>query len=128
MQFEESDGLAGPAVTQLAIDSENNIWVATSTGVTEISNVPVGIEEPQAGMEMSIFPNPTSDVLNISLGVTTPYITEPIKIYNSAMQLVEELSAPQSGQQSISCTLGHLNSGIYFVNYAGTNTKLAIVR
>ena len=31
-----SDGLAGPNVRELAIDSDNNIWLATSTGVSNI--------------------------------------------------------------------------------------------
>jgi len=31
-----SDGLAGPNIKELAIDSDNNIWIATTTGVSHI--------------------------------------------------------------------------------------------
>ena len=34
--FDISDGLAGPNIKELAIDSDNNIWIATSTGVSNI--------------------------------------------------------------------------------------------
>ena len=34
--FDISDGLAGSNIKELAIDSDNNIWIATSTGVSNI--------------------------------------------------------------------------------------------
>ena len=33
--FHVSDGLAGPNVKGLVIDSEDNVWVATTTGVSK---------------------------------------------------------------------------------------------
>ena len=43
--FDVSDGLAGPNVKGLAIDSEDNVWVATSTGVSKISAIASTINE-----------------------------------------------------------------------------------
>ncbi len=36
VDYDEDDGLAGPVVRRLAIDSQNNVWVATSTGISKI--------------------------------------------------------------------------------------------
>ena len=36
IDFDMSDGLAGPNVRGLAIDSEDNVWVATSTGTSKM--------------------------------------------------------------------------------------------
>ena len=60
--FHVSDGLAGPNVKELAIDSEDNVWIATSTGVSKISAIASAINEPET-LEIMIFPNPTSDIV-----------------------------------------------------------------
>ncbi len=41
--FDVTDGLAGPNVRELAIDSQNNVWVATSTGLSKIVPLPSSI-------------------------------------------------------------------------------------
>ena len=40
------DGLAGPNVKGLAIDSQDNVWVATSTGISKISAMSSSIDRP----------------------------------------------------------------------------------
>jgi ligand-binding sensor domain-containing protein len=62
--FDEDDGLAGPNVSQLAIDSEDIVWVATSTGVTRIGGVPIGIESEEMA-SLNIYPNPTEGMINV---------------------------------------------------------------
>jgi hypothetical protein len=57
--FHVNDGLAGPNVRGLAIDSEDNVWVATSTGVSKISAIPMAINTIQHTNTL-IYPNPTS--------------------------------------------------------------------
>ena len=40
-----SDGLAGQNVKGLSIDSKDNVWVATTTGVSKISAIPSSCNE-----------------------------------------------------------------------------------
>jgi ligand-binding sensor domain-containing protein len=62
-QFETSDGLAGPNVQALAIDASGDVWVATSTGLTRISDIEIGVEERAALPSIAVYPNPASDAL-----------------------------------------------------------------
>jgi ligand-binding sensor domain-containing protein len=57
--FHVSDGLVGPNVRGLVIDSDDNVWVATSTGVSKISAIPTAINT-MLNTNTLIYPNPTS--------------------------------------------------------------------
>ena len=56
--FHVSDGLAGPNVRGLAIDSQDNVWVATSTGVSKISSPPSSSSNIFHSTT-EVYPNPT---------------------------------------------------------------------
>ena len=56
--FHVSDGLAGPNVRGLAIDSQDNVWVATSTGVSKISSPPSSSSNI-FHFTTEVYPNPT---------------------------------------------------------------------
>ena len=60
--FDVSHGLVGPVVRALEIDGNDNVWVATSTGVSKISNTPVTINEI-VNNNINIYPNPSNDGL-----------------------------------------------------------------
>ena len=60
---EGANGLVGPVVRDLAIDSQNNVWVATSTGVTKISGVELFVPDLSDGANIEIYPNPSSSNL-----------------------------------------------------------------
>ena len=62
--FDHSDGIAGPNVKGLAIDSQNNVWVATTTGVSKIVPVPSAINILNSSVK--IYPIPAKSYLNIS--------------------------------------------------------------
>lgn len=64
VQFEVEDGLSGPLVRQLAIDDNNDVWVATSTGLTQISEVPVQINENNPQHFSSLYPNPCKNSIS----------------------------------------------------------------
>lgn len=66
LQFEESDGLAGPNVRRIAMDADGDIWVTTSTGITEISDISIGIEE-RAVAGLRLFPNPARSSMELLL-------------------------------------------------------------
>ena len=63
---EGANGLVGHVVRDLAIDSQNNVWVATSTGVTKISGVELFVPDLSDGANIEVYPNPTSSNLMVS--------------------------------------------------------------
>ena len=100
--FDHSDGLAGPNVKGLAIDNQNNVWVATTTGVSKITPTPSWsntIEKP-----FYIFPNPVKSNLNVS--IEYDYIS-----------IIDNLGREYIFEKSISNNydLSHFSSGIYYV-------------
>ena len=60
-----SNGLVGPVVRDLAIDSQNNVWVATSTGVTKISGFELSVTDYSEEVKVKVYPNPTSSILKV---------------------------------------------------------------
>lgn len=66
IDYDEEDGLAGPAVNQLAIDSEDNIWVATTTGVTKIGDVVSSIDMISLETRTTLYPNPAHGTIHFT--------------------------------------------------------------
>ncbi len=113
--FHVSDGLAGPNVRGLAIDSEDNVWVATSTGVSKISAIPSAISNISNPI-IDLYPNPT-------LGKV--YINAPsenintISVYNSIGVLVYfENFTPK---KEIELDLSYLKKGLYHISMSSNN-------
>lgn len=125
VDFDVSDGLAGPVVHRMAIDANDDVWVTTSTGISHISNVSVGIESSQDEVSFQVYPNPTSDVLNIVLETQSEDVQE-IEVYTTAMQKVRGY-AIQPRQQQMTISVNDLASGIYFV-MIGTQVNKIVVR
>jgi ligand-binding sensor domain-containing protein len=63
-QVEPADGLAGPNVRRLAVDAEGNVWVATSTGLSKIGEINIGMAE-QATSTFALYPNPASSAVEL---------------------------------------------------------------
>ncbi|MGB0850992.1 MAG: two-component regulator propeller domain-containing protein [Bacteroidia bacterium] len=119
--YDVSDGLAGPTVRKLAIDSKDDVWVATSAGVTLISDGSVGI--PDVVLEKdNMWPNPAISYLNVELytsGVTT------IEIFNAFGQKV--LSSELGAEKSLHrIDIKELSSGTYFVKLGENHQKLIV--
>lgn len=66
IDYDESDGLVGPVIRKIIVDGVDNVWVATSTGVSRISGA-VGIEEVEEQTPVSVFPNPASSQITIQM-------------------------------------------------------------
>jgi len=107
IDFDISDGLAGPNVKGLAIDSEDNIWIATSTGVSKIASIPSSVNSVSLS-NIDVYPNPTSGnliVSNIETNLTN------ISIYNMLGSLM--YSEKISQKNKIELDFSFLSSGIY---------------
>lgn len=119
------EGLAGPVVRELAITSDDKVWVATSTGVTLISDVPTSIESQsdpfdsaQDGSQVKIYPNPASNWVTIT-GMTTDGMLFDI---NGRKQM--DINALG---ETTSIWIGDLKAGIYLIK-AGIAVERIVVQ
>lgn len=121
-EYHVADGLVGPVIRALVIDSQNSVWVATSSGISKISDHQVSIVENE-DLSFTMYPNPASHEINIvfneNAGENTVYL------FNASMQLVESIESAD-GVQKKAFDISHLSSGIYFVRTDGALKKLIV--
>ena len=109
IDFDVTDGLVGPNVKGLAIDSQDNIWVATSTGVSKISAITSAVSAIKNN-GFDLFPNPSSDKIYIT---NENQKIQQLKIYNNLGALVYENN---SNQLHYSIDVSPFSKGLYYVN------------
>ena len=113
--FHVSDGLVGPNVRGLVIDSDNNVWVATSTGVSKISAIASALVAAEIAT-FNLFPNPINDVLYLNNGTQD---IQQVKIYNNLGALVY---SNNSKQQQYEIDVSSFSQGLYYVNINSSET------
>jgi ligand-binding sensor domain-containing protein len=121
-QFEESDGLAGPNVRRLAVDADNDIWVTTSTGITEISNISIGMAERAISGSFALFPNPASSVVEIVRDATTSGLVE-VELRDAAGRLI---SITTTASDRLYMDVSALDAGLYSVRIGDRVRKLLV--
>ena len=109
IDFDVSDGLVGPNVKGLAIDSEDNVWVATSTGVSKISAIPT-IINTISHTNTLIYPNPTPAHFKV---VSSEDKFKNISVYNNlgAIVYAEEFNFKDEIQLNFSA----FSKGLYHI-------------
>ena len=110
IDFDVTDGLVGPNVKGLTIDSQDNIWVATSTGVSKISAIPSSTVSAIKNNGFDLFPNPSNDKIYIT---NENQKIQQLKIYNNLGDLVYENN---SNQLHYSIDVSPFSKGLYYVN------------
>lgn len=120
--FDVNDGLAGPVVRRLAIDSQNNVWVATSTGISKIGNFPSSTFDLAIDNQVLAYPNPASAVLNLK--VPNDLVGSSYQVFNSlGMNLQEGIVT----NEEMTLDLTNLANGIYFLSVDGVYTRKVLV-
>lgn len=114
IDYDVSDGLIGPVVRRLEIDSEDNVWVATSTGVTKISDIPASVAKVYEATDFEVFPNPTTDLLTINILNTNFFKNDYLEVYNMAGQLVERVAVAKT-EATINLEVRDLSAGMYVI-------------
>lgn len=104
--YDVTDGLAGQNIKGLAIDSENSVWVATSTGVSKILNI-IGSISYSAVDNIIIYPNPSNGLVTV---VNSGNTSRFVRIYNNLSQLVYD---NQIFHNYLDINLSGFDSGIY---------------
>ena len=107
--FHVSDGLAGSNVRDMAIDSEDNVWVATSNGVSKISSIPSVIKDLRS-VQVNMFPNPSNDFVYLN---SDGECIQQIDIYNILGNLVY---TNRNLQELYYLNISSFSEGLYHVN------------
>ncbi|MBK8497506.1 MAG: hypothetical protein IPL52_01490 [Flavobacteriales bacterium] len=121
-QFEESDGLAGPNVRRMAISSNDDVWVTTSTGLTRISDVNIGIAESEA-RSFSLFPNPASSTIEIALLEETANARLEVRDAIGRVVLVERIAGMRAHVD-----VSALPVGFYHARIGARSVAFAVAR
>lgn len=123
-QYETTEGLAGPNVRRLAVDADDDIWVSTSTGLTEISNVSIGMDENLASTGFGLFPNPASSTMTITME-NSPSARSTVEIFDAQQRLV--LSKGITADRT-DLDVSGLENGMYFARIGGGMRKFLVAR
>jgi ligand-binding sensor domain-containing protein len=107
--FHVSDGLVGPNVRGLTIDSQHTVWVATSTGVSSIMFPAISVISTEKST-FNLFPNPSNDVLYLNNGTQN---IQQVKMYNNLGALVY---LNDNKKQQYKIDVSSFSNGLYYVN------------
>ena len=118
-QFETSDGLAGPNVRRVLIVGGEDVWVATSTGLTSISNVLNSTAEVEGEPDFTVFPVPATDRLEVRLD--TPEALVEVLDAGARVVRAERITG---GRGSVS--VAGMEQGLYVVRI-GSRTQRFVV-
>ena len=94
-----------------------SVQVTDANGCTAVTSVLVegiGIEEPNFAQNISLFPNPTSNVVNVGYNFTTEMSLE-ISVVNSLGQVVMTASEPHALDGKVRMDVSELANGVYYV-------------
>lgn len=119
-QIEENDGLAGPNVRRLALGVDGSIWVSTSTGLSRISNISIGVEEI-GEPSFTLFPSPANTLVH--LRPAEPFVAELLEVCDAAGRSV--LRQPATGAV-LSFDVSALPNGAYSVRVGDRVQRLVV--
>ncbi|MDA8896266.1 T9SS type A sorting domain-containing protein [Bacteroidia bacterium] len=123
VEFDESNGLAGPTIRNMCIDLNDNVWVATSKGVSRINSGTSSVSKIFT-QGFHLFPNPTRNLLTIAYEQHSGANNTSIKIYNTAGQL--QLTQPLSVGFSTTLSMKSFTPGFYIVKVGNRTKKIEI--
>jgi len=123
VEYTVSDGLVGPVVRALEIDSNDDVWVATSTGVSKIHDATLDINKEPVSSLFNMYPNPANDNVSISFDMNTSD-KNIIELYDASMKLIKSVEVVS--QNEMTFFVGDLERGIYFVLFDSEIKKLIL--
>lgn len=83
--YDQTDGMVGPTIRALAVDENDAVWVATSSGVTVVGEVGASVHQVSQ-KELTVYPNPTRG--SITVQVKSEDIGKSLSVYNTFGQVV----------------------------------------
>ena len=119
IEYQVIDGLVGPVIRAIAVDDNDDLWVATSTGVSRLSDHGLSIKEKDEN-QFVVYPNPASDLVTIILREGA---SDKVDIYNSSMQLV---SSEKINFTKVCIDMSKFSRGMYFIKVNNSIAKLSL--
>ena len=84
----------------------------------------MGVSETTANDQISLYPNPASDFININFGTQTKQ-TSTLKIFtNTGQQIVSKTIAPNTNHVEIN--VANLSTGFYFLQIDSGNGNVLV--
>lgn len=117
------EGLVDVQVKRLAIDSQDIIWIATGNGASKFEPTANTVLENSSD-SYSIYPNPTSQTLNIEVDKSAVLKNQKVKIENCLGQCMDEYTIDGSSVFSIS--IEKFPEGLYFINMGQEVSKFIV--
>ena len=118
------EGLVDKQVINLAIDQNNDIWIATGNGVSKLTN-PAGISTTEPKQVFSLFPNPTAGSVTIRMKAGAEITT--VEILNGSLQVMDVIDWNAAASENL-LSLDKYPSGLYFIKIGNSVEKLVITR
>jgi ligand-binding sensor domain-containing protein len=104
--YSSTDGLNSEFVYKIAVDANDNIWLATAGGLSKFTN-PNGIDESYKNGLLDIYPNPAHDYLTLNSSML------------SGTAVISDITGHtvlcQTIHSSAKINVGSLVDGIYFI-------------
>ena len=120
VDFNASDGLIGPVITDLIIDNQDQVWVTTSSGISKITDVPAHINNT-VNDDLIIYPNPSNGEFIFKSSLKK----YQVKIYNIQGELI--FSEKKNSYGELKINLSHIPKGVYIAkveNLTNSNTTI----
>ena len=117
----------GLAMTRFRLDNEGYLYCSNSSRlIKSLQPVSFGVGQREIEEEsiISLFPNPVSDRLSISISSNEHYDISHIKIYNLSGNLVSNIDNLKNVNFSLNTS--QLNSGIYFIYIEDSSQRFYI--
>jgi len=105
--YDHTDGIAGPNVKGLAIDSQDNVWIATTTGVSMISAMPSQILDNQY-KSLTIYPNPSNSQISINVNEAN---IDLVALFDNQGRLIIEFN--NISNSSFDFDVSNISAGVY---------------
>ncbi len=123
LDWDTNDGIVGDNVRGIAIDSQNNVWIATSTGITHMSSIPVStsIKSHLNDSQISVFPNPATS--SVYLVFEESSIPEKISLYN----IMGELLSERLAEDHLEINVSSFGRGLYLLRTSDGRTQKLIL-
>ncbi len=125
-EYDASNGLAGPTVRKLILDTRGNAWVGTSSGVSKIDNPLAGVEEIARIQSVKIYPNPAQNIIDVEIIGLDGKLTT-VAIYDASMRIVGEASFEYSFEK-FSLSVSDLSNGLYYLSIGNRTTRFVVAR
>jgi len=116
--YDVEQGLVGPVVRRLALDSQNNLWVATGTGVSKLSDLPSSTADPVVDNALKMYPNPVDS--EVTLEVPAALIGTDYQIFDNAGRLVKMGSVTA---EKMTLQVQELAQGVYRLAIDGAYSR-----